>query len=327
MHYISKEILNNYQARKTKKQKKSFITYLCSECDKLHIPYQIESSGKFIKSNNIVFGNLENSKVVCGAHYDTAGAMLLPNMMFPLNSLNTIIVQLFVFMPIFILLALINPLNTFIIRTGLELITTLLGKNILSFFVYLFTILPISFILPIAVMYLYVMGITNKHTANDNTSGVTTILECIFTQQIDLTNNCFVLFDNEEIGLFGSRAFNKMHKIKLKDTVVLNFDCVSDGDTFFFKTNKNITTCINNQLKSVYTKTDTKDVIITQKGQYPSDNFSFPLGIGIAALNKSKFGLYLGRIHTFRDTVFKEENIRYLSEKTKEFMKDRKSVV
>ena len=45
---------------------------------------------------------------------------------------------------------------------------------------------------------------------------------------------------------------------------------------------------------------------------YPSDQGNFPTSVGVVALKRGWMGLYLDRIHTPRDTVMKEENIRYL---------------
>ena len=45
---------------------------------------------------------------------------------------------------------------------------------------------------------------------------------------------------------------------------------------------------------------------------YPSDQRKFPLGVGVAAMHKSWFGYWMGRIHTARDTVFMPENIELL---------------
>jgi hypothetical protein len=57
-------------------------------------------------------------------------------------------------------------------------------------------------------------------------------------------------------------------------------------------------------------------VDICSKGVfYPSDQANFPEGIGVAALKCTKKGLlYMDRIHTFKDTVYREENIRFLTE-------------
>ena len=81
-------------------------------------------------------------------------------------------------------------------------------------------------------------GKANKHTANDNTSGVITIIESAIKLPKDLRDEvCFVLFDNEELGLLGSSAFAKEYKEYVKNKLIINFDCVSDGnDIFFFPT-------------------------------------------------------------------------------------------
>ncbi|MFR3430848.1 MAG: M28 family peptidase [Holdemanella porci] len=82
------------------------------------------------------------------------------------------------------------------------------------------------------------LGKANKHTASDNTSGIITIIESAIKLPEDLRDEvCFVLFDNEELGLLGSSAFAKEYKEYLKNKLIINFDCVSDGnDIFFFPT-------------------------------------------------------------------------------------------
>ena len=52
--------------------------------------------------------------------------------------------------------------------------------------------------------------------------------------------------------------------------------------------------------------------VVRKGGYYPSDQVHFPLGMGVAAFRKSKFGLMVGRIHTGRDTVFQGENVALL---------------
>ena len=56
-------------------------------------------------------------------------------------------------------------------------------------------------------------------------------------------------------------------------------------------------------------------VDITRNAFYPSDNASFKGGIGVAALKTSKhFGtLYMDRIHTNKDVIYREENIEFLT--------------
>ena len=45
---------------------------------------------------------------------------------------------------------------------------------------------------------------------------------------------------------------------------------------------------------------------------YGSDQKRFPCGVGICALRKGKLGLYLGRIHTHKDTILEETNVNIL---------------
>ena len=58
-----------------------------------------------------------------------------------------------------------------------------------------------------------------------------------------------------------------------------------------------------------------KSVFVHEKGfsTYPSDQKNFPYGVGIAAFRRLKgIGLYVDRIHTWRDTVLDEKNVNYL---------------
>ena len=47
-----------------------------------------------------------------------------------------------------------------------------------------------------------------------------------------------MFFDNEEVGLVGSALFKKMHREALARRLVVNLDCVSDGDTIMVIQNK-----------------------------------------------------------------------------------------
>ena len=76
-----------------------------------------------------------------------------------------------------------------------------------------------------------IFGLANKNNANDNTSGVVTLLEILRTLPENQRNKvCFVLFDLEEAGLIGSVSYRKAHKKATDHQLVLNLDCVGDGD-------------------------------------------------------------------------------------------------
>ena len=125
----------------------------------------------------------------------------------------------------------------------------------------------------------------------------------------------FVLFDLEESGLFGSSSFASKHKAIKKNTLVLNFDCVSDGKTMLFALKKT-TQKYAELLEKAFVSTPEITVDIAKSAFYPSDNASFKGGIGVAALKRSKFlrTLYMDRIHTSKDVIYREENIHFLTD-------------
>ena len=73
-----------------------------------------------------------------------------------------------------------------------------------------------------AVIALVMIGPANKHNANDNTSGVVTLLEIARSlPESQRGKVCFVLFDLEEAGLIGSAAYRKAHKKASDSQLVL----------------------------------------------------------------------------------------------------------
>ena len=126
-----------------------------------------------------------------------------------------------------------------------------------------------------------------------------------------------VFFDNEENGLLGSSCFAKFHKKDgLKEKLVINFDCVSDGDHLLLVRNKPAIRQYGKQLEAAFRSNGEKTVHLesSAKAFYPSDQVNFPVGVGVAALKKHKLlGLYMDKIHTKHDTAFDERNIRFLT--------------
>ena len=151
-------------------------------------------------------------------------------------------------------------------------------------------------------------GKANKHCVNDNTSGVMTLLEIAQALPAEQRERvCFVFFDNEEKGLFGSAAFAKAHKKARLNTLNLNFDCVSDGSYLWFFPNKQVKkdSAVLDRLKKSFREQYGKLVLVNRGfGYYPSDQKNLSRGVGVCALNmKRGVGYYLSRIHTGRDTV------------------------
>lgn len=102
-----------------------------------------------------------------------------------------------------------------------QVLLTVLIFGISFLFTLLFTLLTNNIFEPglVLLVFLYVFlfhmlfGYRNKHTANDNTSGViaiTKILENLPAE--DRSKVCVVYFDNEEKGLLGSSFFMRNTK-------------------------------------------------------------------------------------------------------------------
>lgn len=308
MKFISKEILDNFQTRKTKIQKKKFADFLMSELGKNEIKVRIEESGSLIKSRNIIVGDISKANVIFTAHYDTAPKLPFPNFITPKNLLFYILYQFVILLPLFVLCFLVSFLSMILFES--EFISYIL-----------------CLVLAFCFMYLIMFGKENKNTANDNTSGIITLCEIMLNMtEEELGTAAFVFFDNEEIGLVGSSAFAKKYRQELKDKVVINFDCVSDGETMMLVVNAAARKKYGETIACTYRVDDDFKVnpFITKAitTLYPSDQMNFPVNIGVASLKHKKFiGYYMDRIHTKKDTVFREENIEYLVKSSINFVK------
>lgn len=262
--------------------------------------------GGFLHNRNIVIGDVEKSKVIIGAHYDTCALLPVPNFITPQNIFIYLLYNLFLVLVICMPAALCY-----------FLISYLTGDGVLAYY--------ISYSLFfITLIFGLLIGIPSKHTANDNTSGVVTICELLsrLTEE-EKDNVTFVLFDNEENGLFGSMFFAKKHKSVLKDKLFINLDCVSDGDHLLVIPNKVANKKYSDIFTEVFKDTDKKKVTFAKGNDtfYPSDQVNFPNSLALSFFNKNRFGLYMNKIHTNKDVVFDVDNIEYLCEKISSLIK------
>lgn len=299
MQELSEKILKEYQVRKTKKQKTEFIDFLKEELR----DYKIEvEEGGLLKSRNIVVGDLEKCEIVLGAHYDTQPVLPFPNFLAPKNMVAYLLYCFLLFAAIFVI--------GFVVMFALLLILDNMDLALIIYYSILLCLIGWMFV-----------GKANKHTANDNTSGVITLIEALHNEDIK-DKVCCVFFDHEEVGLFGSAAFAKKHKAILKDKLVMNFDCVSDGDYIMLVINKKAKEA-QNKLKESFKDSENKKFLFESSSNtlYPSDQVNFKKAIGVAAFKRKKFiGYYMDRIHTKKDTIFERENIETIIEGLKNFV-------
>ena len=290
-----KDLLQQFPVRKTGKQKQLFRDAISRYVQSMGYPVHVESGR--LGCRNVVMGDPEHAQYLVTAHYDTCAGLPFPNFVMPCNA--------FVFM---------------VCRAGKWLVIALIAVvfSVLSGLLFgEWSIAPAAIISVAALIALALIGPANPANINDNTSGVITLLEIMRTlPEKQRSKVCFVLFDLEEAGLIGSAFYRKNHTMATDHQMVLNMDCVGDGDHLVMFPGKKLKRD-RKKLTSLYRACGyfgKKSLLVHEKGfaRYPSDQMHFPYGVGICALTESKYGLYLSRIHTSRDTVLDETNINIL---------------
>ncbi len=305
MTETTKTVFEKYEIRKTKKQKTAFIEYIKTVAAERGYSCRMEK-GSF-GARNIVIGDPAKAKLLYTAHYDTCPRLPFPNFITPKNFLIYLLYQIVISLVFMIAPILLGVYLWFVLAGALELPSEL--AEALS--------LPIFYLLLIGIMLLLMAGPANRHTANDNTSGVTLLLDIMHAlPEEDRENVAFVFFDLEEMGLFGSSSFASKHKKRMQEKLLVNFDCVSDGETILFALRKGAKKYAPLFEKAFEPNENIRVEVLTKGVFYPSDQANFPCGVGVAALKKAKFCnlLYMDKIHTPRDTVYREENITYLTD-------------
>lgn len=290
------DVLKSYPVRKSKQQKQAFRTEVTAWLESLGYPVSIEQGS--CHSNNIVIGDPKCARYLITAHYDTCARLPFPNFITPCNLFVFLLYQAFVCILLIIPSAAVGGLVWYA-----------LDSFEIGYFIF--------FILLWTAIFLMMVGPANSSNVNDNTSGVVTLLEIAKSvPEMHRKKICFVLFDLEEAGLIGSASYKKKHKAEVENQLVLNLDCVGEGnEIYLFPTGK-----LKKKpekllpLQKLVGSFGEKSISIRAKGfaVYPSDQVNFPYGVGICALNRGKTGLYLSRIHTPRDTILDETNVNIL---------------
>lgn len=296
---VPMDVLTAYPVRKSKAQKQAFRDDVQALASSWGYESTVEK-GSF-GARNLAIGDPEKAAYLVTAHYDTCARMPFPNLITPCNFWAFIGYQL--------LIAAIMVLLPLIISVPVERIT---HDADLAFRVW--------YLMFWVVFALLLFGPANKTNANDNTSGVVAVLTLAHTLPQEVRSKvCFVLFDLEEAGLLGSSGYQSKHKTQTKKQLILNLDCVGDGDEILLVPTKKLK---KDPLKMAALRVITgpqgeKNITLHEKGfsVYPSDQANFPYGVGIAAFHCSRIGLYMNRIHTHRDTILEEENIKFLRDR------------
>lgn len=300
MTYLD-HISKNYPVRRSTGQKKAFQNYVLEHIDTAKIEKTVDG-----KNENIIIGTPLTAKLVCTAHYDTPASSLCPNIMIPRNLLLFWLYQL---IPVFLLLGVSLGAGF-----GLGAALSLPREQILLIFLILYY----------GLYFLLFRAKKNPNNYNDNTSGVAVILSMIDKLEPEqLKDVAFILFDNEEKGKKGSKAYFADHKDVMENKLLINFDCVGNGENILFiameRAEKRAEYSALSQ--SFGSNGAFKCHFYPKKGsESNSDYKNFPCGIGCMACKMSKGGVfYTPYIHTPHDTVASNENIEFIAEGMKSF--------
>lgn len=298
------ELVNQlFPTRKTESEKTAFRKYCLDEASNTKFPGKVDT---IKKSNNIVFGDLEKADCVFTAHYDTPATSLMPNLMTPTNKL----------------IGMLYHLSYPIIMALLCLAVAKLIGNCFEW--HLSYVMILYVIIYLSVFYLCTRCFKNKHNKNDNTSGVACVLSLM--EILEQDNVAFILFDNEEKGLVGSKAIVKHNKALFENKLVINMDCVGLGDKIIVSIKEQASKLeLIEKLKSSFVSNPEFEVLYfdAKKTMGNSDQKSFPCGVGVYACKYNKIvGYYTSRIHTNRDTLASSKNIEFISLGLKKFIEN-----
>ena len=296
------EIDNRFPVRNSDAQKEAFRDYVLQETGSIGYFASVEMQGCTKPSQqrrNIVIGSPENARVVFTAHYDTPRRALFPNLMIPMNPVLKYIVA---FIPVLAMLAVAVGA-----AFGVRALTGLQGVpgRLVTVGVYAAVYIGLFFLL--------LRGPANQHNRNDNTSGTAAVLT-LAEKLAGAAGIAYILFDDEEKGKKGSKAYAIYRPEVKSGRLIVNMDCVGNGEQFIAGATE---AAMNDPaFPALSAALEGIGAIVSSSGKVSmnSDHKNFDKSVGICACSHSKIiGWYTGRIHTANDTVASPENIEKLT--------------
>ena len=268
------EVLRTYPVRKTKKQKQAFRDAVEAYAASVGYPSRVER-GSF-GCRNLILGDPESARYLVTAHYDTCARLPFPNFITPCNFLPFLGYQLLV------MVLLLFTAFTVGILAGIAASSVAIGC-------------AVGYLCIWVLLGLMLAGPANPSNANDNTSGVVTLLEIARTLPENQRHKvCFVLFDLEEAGLLGSASYRKAHRKATDSQLVLNLDLPCCGDRIAFVPTKELKKD-RKKLTDLYRACGyfgKKSLLVQEKkvNAFSSEQRCFPYAAGIHVLKKGKLG-------------------------------------
>ena len=296
---ILETINEKFPIRRSDKQKEAFRKWVMAEMNAMGYRARVEENDKG-KHHNVIAGDPESAELTVTAHYDTPACIGIPNLMIPRNWAVYFLYQALV----------CGGMIAIALCVGLAIGAALQDQRGL-----LLGYLGVY----VGLMLLMLYGPANKHNVNDNTSGVAAVLETMARIPVEQRPKiAFILFDNEEKGCRGSKAYAREHLQMQHTKLVVNLDCVGVGEHFIVSSpalarNLDGYELLERVLSEDKARTAHFFSSVTTRGN--SDYRSFKCGVGVSAYRMvSGVGFYTGAIHTARDTQADQGNIEYLAQ-------------
>ena len=290
-------LTEKFPIRRKDAQKQAFRVWFLEQAEAMGYSARVEDNGGH---QNVVVGNPEQAAAIFTAHYETPAASFLPNVMTPRNRLFFWAYQMLQ-VGILVLLG---------VSVGVPL-AVISGEDYFGFLA--------GYAVYMGCLFLMIFGPANKHNVNDNTSGVAAILEIMSkVSEENRAKAAFILFDNEEKGCRGSKAYAKAHPAVKEQGFLVNLDCVGDGEHILLmakEANRNLpqyprmTEALSAQTGRELHIFPMEDSVLN------SDQKNFNASAAVCACNKGKrIGFCCDRIHTSEDTICDQVNLDFLAE-------------
>ena len=288
------ELCQQLPIRRTPAQKDALIAYVTDEAKAASLPAEVECLGKH---RNLVIGDVATAEVLVTAHYDTPAGSLIPNLMLPRNPGLALLYQL----GIPILLAFLSLGVAYGITQALSL-----GQVVFAL---------LYLLLYFGLFFGLMRRGANPNNRNDNTSGVATVLTLMAHAPKGVA---YLLFDNEERGLLGSKTYRKAHAEETEHTLILNLDCVGNGEhILLIAKDKAESHRHYRALLEAMTDGDgfTVHAFPARDSMLNTDYKSFPCGASLTACRRARNIFYTPYLHTVKDTVVNRANIDFLADR------------
>lgn len=300
---IIETLVDQFPIRRSKAQKEAFCAWFIQKAREMGYAAQVEvTSGH----ENVVVGDPEKAQAVFVAHYDTPAASFMPNLMTPRNRPFFICYQMLLVLVLLCAAAAAGvPVG---LLTGSEQAGYLAG-----YAVYM------------GLLFMMLYGPANKHNVNDNTSGVAAILETMGRIPAEERSKAaFILFDNEEKGCRGSKAYAKAHPGVRDGGFIVNLDCVGEGEHILLLCGKKARDAAQYAALTAgmsARKGRELHIFPLEKSVYNSDQKNFKVSSAVCACKQRKgLGFYCDKIHTKKDTVCEQVNLDFLADGLADFI-------